>query len=187
MMTVEDAKPDVATHKLTTRHSLSPQPSCKQTRLHSCHHSRGFAVKARISSSESNTCRRLLFSAHLFLLALCSTHRAGDFLLITSSSSSGSCRGIYFLPARPPFFDFDCGFWWWLLMLILNWCGSFSFDPWIILELGWFHDCSWGFLFELFVSKVVLFKPPDQIATDWLPILWALPDQARLCTIQRER
>lgn len=103
-MTVEDAKPDVATHKLTTRHSLSPQPSCKQTRLHSCHHSRGFAVKARISSSESNTCRRLLFSAHLFLLALCSTHRAGDLLLITSSSSSGSCRGIYFLLVwcKPP-------------------------------------------------------------------------------------
>ena len=31
-------------------------------------------------------------------------------------------------------------------MLNLNWCGSFSFDPWIILELGWFQDCSWGFL-----------------------------------------
>lgn len=74
--------------------SRSLQPSLHinslhiKTRPHSCYGSWGFAAKGRISSSKSNTCRSLLFSAHKFFLAVSFVHRGGDLLLITSSTSS---------------------------------------------------------------------------------------------------
>ena len=55
--------------------SRSLQPSLHinslhiKTRPHSCYGSWGFDAEVRISSSKSNTCRRLLFSAHKFFLA----------------------------------------------------------------------------------------------------------------------
>lgn len=78
---------------LQTLHKIPQAGPCRPASL--VHWLVGFWCKARTSSSKSNICRRLLFSAHKFFLAVSFVHRGGDLSLVTSSTSS-NCRNLQF-------------------------------------------------------------------------------------------